>query len=201
MPTRDEVRSFNSAIKRFFRLVERQFGLERKKYGVLWCDEFGGKNTNLHAHAMYAGPWLPNKRKQLASLWKAACQGTPFQGSFIVSIKPAKSFEAGLAHALKYAGKFLSKDPERLADLELAFHGVRRVHTLAAFYNAAPKADAESAAADGPVCPICSAALERVGGFCLIKKLRDDGCRDLFEARRQAGRERVFRGPPPGCEL
>ena len=40
---------------------------------------------------------------------------------------------------MKYAGKFLSKDPDRLAELELAFNGVRRVHTMGGFYNAVSK--------------------------------------------------------------
>jgi hypothetical protein len=196
MPTADEVRAFNKAIRRFFRLVEKRFGLARKDYGVLWCDEFGGKgNTNLHAHSMYAGPWLPNKKKQLASLWRKACQGTPFEGSFIVSIKPARSFEAGLAHALKYAGKFLSKDPERLADLERAFHRVRRVHTLAAFYNAVLRDNPAAAIDHELVCPICNAALIRVGPWRPIQFLVADGCRPLDEVRRQEGRAKVLGGP------
>src|SRR5262249_12739021 len=121
MPTRDEVREFNRAIRRFFRLLQRQFGFGRDQYGALFCDEFGRRNTNLHAHAMYVGPWLPNRgghRNVLGALWRTVCKGTPFEGSFIVSIKAAKSFEEGLGHALKYTGKILSRDPSRLAELE-----------------------------------------------------------------------------------
>jgi hypothetical protein len=135
-PTSTEVRIFNRAIRRFFRLVEKRFHISRDGYGCIWTDEFGHRNTNLHAHTVYCGPWLPNRgthKNALSELWRRACQGTPFAGSFIVSIKPVESFESGLAHSLKYAGKTLDRCPDRLAELELSFHKVRRVHSLAGF--------------------------------------------------------------------
>jgi hypothetical protein len=88
-------------------------------------------------------------------------------------------------------GKFLSKDPARLADLELAFHKVRRVHCLAVFYNNKEVAQ-PTAPVDGHVCPACGAALIRVGGLNPIDALERIGCRDLGEARRLAGRAKVF---------
>jgi hypothetical protein len=195
MPGSDEVRQFNRAVKRFFRLVEKRFCIGREAYGALWCDEFGGHNSNLHAHAMYAGPWLSNQgthRNELAELWSTACRRTAFAGSFIVSIKPAKSFEAGLAHALKYAGKFLSHDPERLADLEQAFHGVRRVHCVAGFYNALPRKDSAKETEDGFSCPHCGAVLVRVGPMGLIGLLESQGYADLEAAVREAGKAKAF---------
>jgi hypothetical protein len=196
MPLAQEVRAFNKAIKKFFRLAEREFDIDRKSYGVIYCDEFGGKNTNLHAHAMYAGPFLPNHDKELSALWKKACAGTAFDGSFIVSIKRATSFAAGLAQALKYTAKFVSRsEPGRLAELEAVFHGIRRVHSLAAFYNALPKevpAPEESSA-----CPICGAALVRVSAWCPLPMLRKEGLQDLIEMRRQARRQAVFGAPGP----
>jgi len=45
-------------------------------------------------------------------------------------------FIRALGHALKYTGKHVSRsDGERLAQLEVAFQGVRRVHTMACFYS------------------------------------------------------------------
>jgi hypothetical protein len=197
MPSRDEVREFNLAVERFFRKVERRFRISRREYGVIWCDEFGGSNnTNLHAHGLYAGPWLENKHRELSDLWQAACRGTSFEGSFIVSIKPAKSFEAGLAHALKYTGKILSRDPKRLAALELSFHGARRVHALARFYNATGKREGGGHSEPTLGCPLCGAALERVGGWQPIAMLVEQGCQELFTARQRAGRDRILRAPP-----
>ena len=135
---------------------------------------------------------------KLALWWKEACEGTTFHGSFIISIKQAGSFAGGLAHALKYAGKFLSKDPKRLAALELAFHGVRRVHTLGAFYNALPKpeAEAEEPKSCDPSCPDCGAALIGKGPLVPIFVLKREGCVDLDEAKRKAARLRILRGVP-----
>ena len=204
MPTRDEVRAFNECIKRFCQIFERELRISRKEYGLVYCDEFGGNNNNLHAHALYVGPKLPRPKikgrpglGKLALWWRKACEGTAFHGSFIISIKRAKNFEAGLAHALKYAGKFLSTDPARLASLELAFHRVRRVHTLAAFYNAVPK-DAEAAEKAGPACPKCGSALKSSGPWLPIVVFQREGRHDLDEARRTANRMKVFGGPRDG---
>lgn len=202
MPTAKEVRVFNACIKKFFRRLERELSLDRKVYGVVYCDEFGGvANTNLHAHALYVGPRLPrpkarkaNRLGRLAEWWRDACKGTVFEGSFIISVKRAGNFLAGLAHALKYAGKFLSRDPNRLADLELAFHRVRRVHTLGVFYRAVkPEIVDEKNTAN---CPECGAALVRVGPWQPIERLQRIGCEDLDQRRRALGRERILRGPP-----
>ena len=86
--------------------------------------------TNLHAHGMYAGPWID--QALLAEVWQQVRK----DGSQVVWMKCATDFARGLAHALKYTGKKLSTDPKRLAQLEKAFHGVRRAHTMGAFYNA-----------------------------------------------------------------
>jgi hypothetical protein len=91
-------------------------------------DEFGSGNSNLHAHGVYAGPYLP---QHLLSAWWQEITGD----SYIVSIKPAMSFDKALSHALKYPSKFWDAPPLRLAELEKAFHKVRRFHTLARFYN------------------------------------------------------------------
>jgi hypothetical protein len=200
MPTREEVRIFNTCIKRFWRALVRAMGGLPADFGLLYCDEFGGdNNTNLHAHGVYVGPVLPRqwfgKGKKLSEMWKAACRGTVFEGSFIISVKDAGGFSRGLGHALKYAGKFLSTDPARLAELELAFHGVRRVHTLGAFYNALPK-DKQKQNECGPSCPECGSALNEGDSFLPICVLQREGRRDLDEARRAARLARVLNAPP-----
>lgn len=199
MPTPEVVKQFNWDIRKFFRLLEQRFGISRKDYGVLWCDEFGGSNTNLHAHAVYAGPWLPQKGKELSGLWSEVVGEQAF-----LSIRAARSFPAGLAHALKYTSKHVSAStPTRLAELERAFHGVRRVHTLACFYNvkqAEPGEDWPGLESRG--CPLCGSALLRVSGcrLELVRDLETSGLRDLGDCWRVVGRERVFggnRGLPP----
>lgn len=166
-----------------------------RNYGVIWTDEFGGKatrpgktgNTNLHAHAVYCGPYLP--QRWLSHEW-ASIRG---DGSKIVSIKIARTFRAGLYHALKYAGKFLSTDPTRLAELELAFNRVRRVHAMAGFYNAIPKDSAPKAAS--PACPACGGVmLEATGPLRPVSHFEVLGIPDFESIRRDVARRRGLAG-------
>jgi len=203
MPTREEVREFNRDVRKLFRAIEREFGICRKDYGALWCCEFGRMNQNLHAHAVYCGPWLPQKK--LSRLWAAIRA----DGSFIISIKRAKSFEAGLSHCLKYPSKFFDAPPSRLVDLEVAFHGVRRVHAVAAFYN--PKIEREPGEDAGLLngtCPICRGLLGEPGfkgvkrGWYFADELEREGRQDLALARanpalRLAEHERRASGAGP----
>jgi len=214
MPSPKEVREFNSDIRKLFRSAEKAFGLTHPRrikkftldtseysapqnYGVIWTDEFGGKasrpgkvgNTNLHAHALYCGPYLP--QRWLSEEWARIRS----DGSKIISIKMAKTFRAGLYHALKYAGKFLSTDPTRLAELELAFNRVRRVHTMAGFYNAIPKDSASNAAS--PPCPACGGVmLEASGPLRPVGHFEALGIPDFEVMRREVGRQRVLASPP-----
>ena len=91
-------------------------------------------------------------------------------------------------------GKFLSTDPCRLAELELAFHRIRRVHTMAAFYNAIPK-DSQLKAASLP-CPTCGGTMfDASGPLSPIKNFTALGIRDLELWRREVGRLRVLASP------
>jgi hypothetical protein len=168
----------------------RYFHVDRHAFGFLWVDEFGFENTNLHCHALYCGPYLPNSgrhKNALSRLWRQACESTPFQGSFLVSIKRAESFESALAHALKYTAKAPGRDPEWLAELEAAFHQTRRVHSLARFYNAV-REDVPGPDAVDAGCPVCGAALLRVGSLGLVSVLEAQGYRDLDVVRRDSAR-------------
>lgn len=210
MPIPKEVRKFNRDIKKFFRLVESRMGISRKEYGVAWADEFGGRNTNLHAHAGYAGPWLAQKgkKKELSRLFTEIVGASGF-----VSIKLANSFPAALAHALKYTGKHIAaSSPGRLAQLEKAFNGVRRVHALAAFFNFKAVRDSKPKPEGGGIegekltsCPICQAKVYRPSGWHMrtIAELQGAGLRNYWEIQRdlqQDARSRTFevleRGPP-----
>jgi hypothetical protein len=196
MPTAEEVRRFNRDIRRFFRAIEKRFGISRRDYGFLWCCEFGSGNTNLHAHGVYCGPKLPQsrERKELSALW-AEIRG---DGSKIVSIKPARNFEAALGHALKYPSKYFEAPAARLVDLEVAFDRVRRVHALAAFYN--PKIEREPGE-EGPCeaghCPICGDLLLDEPGYHFISDLQNEGRHDVELARADAARAKAFSDHPP----
>lgn len=223
MPSPDQVRRFNEDIRRFFRAIERELGISRRQYGCLWCDEFGSGNTNLHAHSIYVGPFI--KQKKLSEIWRRVRS----DGSFIVSIKMARSFELALAHCLKYPSKFFDAAGRRLADLEMAFHRVRRVHAIAAFYRPTVvcvlcqgrgiSPDGEKCATckgkgrvkleerepgdDGSFdggCPECGAllgeSLQTKRGWDFVDVLRRERRRDLEAARVSAGAARIF---DPSC--
>lgn len=224
MPTPEFVREFHADLRLFWRAAERRFGLVRyevigyrkdKKgkerpilrriadYGVAGCDEFGGRktlehplgNTNLHRHDVYVGPRLPQSkaRKELSALWSEIRGERSF-----VSIKPARSFQAALAHALKYPAKFLSAStPERLAELEATFHRTRRFSAGGAFYNV--KAVREPGE-DSPVgeCPLCGARLvEIMEPWSAVFALEAEGRRSVEQVRREVSRAKVFSGAGP----
>jgi len=116
-------------------------------------------------------------------------------GSKIVSIKIARTFRAGLYHALKYAGKFLSTDPNRLAELELAFNRVRRVHTMAGFYNVIRAVSLPKAAS--PPCPVCGGMMfEAYGPLRPVRHFQVLGIPDFEVMRREVGRQRILAMPP-----
>jgi hypothetical protein len=194
MPTAEDVRQFNKDIRRFFRAVEKKFGISRRDYGFLWCCEFGSGNTNLHAHGIYVGPALPQRKRELSNLWSEIRA----DGSYIVSIKGARSFEAALGHALKYPSKFFEAPPARLAELELAFDRVRRVHALARFYNPdIEREPGEEGPTDAGHCPICGDLLLDAQGWHFVDDLNSEGRRDADVVRHETGRARALTGAGP----
>jgi hypothetical protein len=186
------MRDLNLFIKKFCRAMERRFHIRRSEYGLAYCDELGAGNTNAHAHGIYVGPWLPQKHKELSKLWSEITGD-----SFIISIKYAKRFEMALYHAIKYPAKFAElSTPERLAQLEIIFHRVRRFHTLAAFYS--PEAPPEP---DPPVkrCPLCDETLSEVKTWQTLEDLERRGLKDLQAVRLEMAREHGLTGPGPPC--
>lgn len=187
----DLMRWLNSCIKKFCRAIERRWKISRSEYGIAYCDELGANNTNAHAHAIYVGPWLPQEKKELSRMWSKITG----DGSFIVSIKYAKSFTAALFHAVKYPAKFAERStPGRLADLEIIFHRVRRFHTLAAFYNPDVPDEEKPAARK---CPTCGDQLSEPKQWRPIYELERMGLRDLDSIELELRRSRALSGPSP----
>ncbi len=190
MPTPAQVKEFHKDMGRFWRAAEARWPHIKGRYGLVRQDEFGGNNTNLHAHCAYVGPWLPQKNKELSALW-AEIRG---DGSFIVSVKRAgkpgwsagKCFADALSHAMKYPLKFIkSSSPQRLAELEATFHTTRRISTLGLFYRVPrelrePGADSRT---ESGTCPCCHAQIVAIQGWCCVNELRAEGRVTRDEAR------------------
>ena len=191
LPEAEFIRSVNRSIRRVMRkLVHRTKG-----WGYLWVNEFGfdreeggeRKGTNLHCHGIYYGPYL--EQAKISDAWLAET-GCP-----VVWIQLARgSFGKVLSHHLKYVTKPPSNDPRRLAELEVAFNGVRRVHTLGAFYNAL---EPEKKVGGECLCPFCNSPLARAGLYCPLSELEANGLRDVEDVRRDSARQRVFSGLGP----
>ncbi|MGB9469482.1 MAG: hypothetical protein WBQ59_09030, partial [Candidatus Acidiferrum sp.] len=180
MPSAEKVRWFNRAIRRFFVWLARLNGWAKGDWGAAWCAEFGPENTNLHAHAVFCGPWIEQKNREASALWSKVL------GQYaILSIKAAKSFRHALRHAIKYPAaswKYFSASPERLASLEKAFYTVKRFHTVGAFYN--PPKDAKISPvilAPYDKCPTCDSHLVEIAnpGWLTLNELMRMGSQDF----------------------
>jgi hypothetical protein len=193
LPTPERMRELNRMIKKFCRAIEKRFRISRKEYGLAYCDELGGNNSNPHAHGIYVGPWLPQskEKKELSELWREITGGD----SFILSIKFAQDFGRALFHALKYPAKFAERSsPERLADLEKVFHRVRRFHTLAAFYCPEAPPDPKP---EPKKCPHCGENLSEPRGWETILELVRRGLPDLDAVILAVNKEQgMLRAPP-----
>ncbi|MBI3477560.1 MAG: hypothetical protein HY010_17645 [Acidobacteria bacterium] len=200
MPTAEEIRQFNHDVRTTLRLVCEQLGIKASKFGVLWCDEFGGwnkelqdYNTNLHCHGIWLGPFLPFKL--VSAVWKKVRESEDYR--FVIEPVPFRDgmpdFARALGHALKYTSKHVSTySPERLAELELAFSGVRRVHTMGMFYNA-KETRPEAEPSPTPLCPSCDGRLAypKNCALQLVKDLEKEGRVDLEQLRRTQGTKKI----------
>lgn len=192
LPDAESIRSTNRSVRR---VMKKLLGAV-KGWAFLWVNEFGfdrvengeRKGTNLHCHGIYYGPYLEQSKISEAWLSETGCP--------IVYIQSARGgFRAVLWHHLKYVTKPPSNDPKHLAELEHAFNGVRRVHTLGGFYNALEsekKVEGEEC-----LCPFCNFPLARSGKYCSVSELAADGLRDVEEVRREIGRKRALSGTGP----
>jgi hypothetical protein len=194
MPTAEEIRHFNEDVRKALHILCKRLGINGSQFGALWCDEFGGwnpklqdYNTNLHCHGIWLGPFLP--LKLLSKVWSEVRCNSDYR--VVIESVPSRGgapdFARALGHALKYTSKHVSRySPERLAELELAFNGVRRVHSMGLFYNAKQtRDDAEPSAT--PLCPLCAGRLAypKHAGLQLVKDLEKEGRVDLEGLRKQ----------------
>jgi len=201
MPSAEKVRWFNRSMRRFFVQLARQNHWRKGDWGAAWCAEFGPGNTNLHAHAVFCGPFIQQKNREASALWSAVI------GEYaIVSVKAAKSFRHALRHAIKYPAaswKYFAASPERLASLEKAFYTVRRFHTVGAFYN--PPSDVKvppTILTPYDKCPTCGSQLAEMHDprWRTLDELMKMGSRDFGAWQRNErllGRgETTGSGPP-----
>jgi hypothetical protein len=189
LPGPPEIRKMNSAIKRVLRGSLKDEG----RWGFIYCDDVGYENTNLHAHGIYFGPYLP--QGQLSEQWQKETGD-----SCIVRVRKCKeNYSRALGRMLRYLSKPPAGDPEQLARLEAAFHGVRRIHVLGMFYNGGASIKNKTRSPqDEMVCPYCGLYLQRISGYCLISEFQAAGIRGLDEVREEVARVSSLgaHGPP-----
>jgi hypothetical protein len=158
-----QIKKFNLDIKKTLKSLMR--GVDG--WGAIWCDEVGFNNTNLHAHILLYGPFVP--QSQLAEVWNE------ISGHTVVYITEAhKSGAKALIHLLKYVSKPPASDPNQIGLLEVAFHGIRRIHALGLFYNFVGE-DTDNVHSEWDKCPHCGAELTKLPGATRIEKAIVDG--------------------------
>jgi hypothetical protein len=158
-----QIKQFNLDVKKTLKLL--MSGVEG--WGAIWCDEVGFNNTNLHAHVLLYGPFLPQTR--LAGAWNEI---TGYEVVYIT--KARKSGAKALIHLLKYVSKPPASDPNQIGLLEVAFHGTRRVHALGLLYNFVGE-DTDNVHSEWDTCPHCGAELTKLPGSTRIEKAIIDG--------------------------
>ena len=158
-----QIKHFNFCIKKTLKALMR--GVHG--WGAIWCDEVGFDNTNLHAHILFYGPYVPQRR--LGEAWKQ------ISGHEVVFItKARRSGGKALTYMLKYVSKPPASEPEQIGLLEVAFHGTRRVHALGVFYNFVGE-DTDNVHSEWGTCPHCGAEIIKVPGTPRIEKAIIEG--------------------------
>jgi hypothetical protein len=189
MPSPEDVRRFKADVKKLIERVNRhiaeKFGLPYSKRltGYLYCLEFGFENNNLHCHGALLSPFI--EQEWLSEQWREIRD----DGSFKVWIAEATSFEAVVAHALEYTGKYAASSAERAFELEKAFTGCRRVDGLGWFFNRLPKEEDECDLRCPCGDPACFLKPNLELGWQPLSYFEERGVADLDEARE--------RGSPP----
>jgi len=172
-----QVKQFNRELKETLKILMADV----RDWGAIWCDEVGFNNTNLHAHVLLYGPYIPQTK--LAEVWKE------ISGQEIVYIKEARSGAKALIHLLKYVSKPPASDPKQIGLLEVAFHGTRRVHTVGAFYNFAGD-DSDNVRSEWESCPHCGAGLKKLPGTVRIESAIAEG--RTFVGTKQTARRKEW---------
>jgi hypothetical protein len=174
--TSDQILKFNRDVKKTFKILMKGVS----GFGVIWCDEVGFNNTNLHAHILFYGPFISQER--LGDVWQEV------SGDLIVDIRKAHaSGPKALRHLLKYVSKLPADNPQLVGNLEVAFHGRRRVHAMGIFYNFAGS-DPDHIHSEWTDCPECGAKLTRIPGTVRTEEA-------ILEGRKFVGSRRTERKP------
>jgi ribosomal protein S27AE len=161
--TPEQIKKFNDDVKKTLKKLMKG----NADWGAIWCDEVGFNNTNLHAHILFYGPYIDQSR--LAEVWRQV------SGHEIVFIKKTHTNgPEALIHLFKYVSKPPADDPKLIGQLEVAFHGRRRVHALGVFYNFVGE-EAEDQKNEWKTCPHCGAELERQPGAVRLETLILEG--------------------------
>ena len=177
--------------------VEVGEALKRRKvtYGCLFVNEFGyetrghlpdeqrvAHGLNLHAHGLLLTPFLPNWKEGwevFRDAWRkesARAFGEVSHGCWLTHLRgwrrdPVSTIKHGLNHCLKYVSKMPYETNERMAVLENAFDGARRVHVGGLWFGLAK----EDVPPPGPCyCPVC-AKEGRCSPLYLSRRLLPDG--------------------------
>lgn len=161
--THDDIKAFNAQVKETLRMLLD--GIEG--WGAIAVLEVGFNNWNLHAHILAWCPYIEQAR--LARVWKKA------SGHQVVWISEDRvSGRKSLLYLLKYVSKPPSDEPERIGQLEVAFHGTRRVHCYGLFYNFSGE-DTDGRESKWMECPKCGADLKRLKGARHVYQLHREG--------------------------
>jgi hypothetical protein len=153
-----QIREFNKAVKRTLKRLMKDV----EGWGAIWCDEVGFDNTNLHAHILFWGPYIP--QPLLAEVWNQV------SGHRVVWIqKTVGNGAKALLYLLKYVSKPPTNDPRAVGLLEVAFHKTRRIHATGLFYSFAGK-DLDNEFSEWKACPHCGAHIVKEVGAPRIEK-------------------------------
>jgi hypothetical protein len=238
VPTREQVRAFNEAVRRTVRRAVYKIlrlraakgdawaasVLESRKatYGILFSDEVGyetrghvpgalrvAHGLNLHAHAIFFGPFLSDWRagwEVLRDTWREETKrafGEESHGCYVTHLRgwradPVPAIKRALHHLLKYISKCPYESLERMVELEKCFNRTRRVHAGGLWHGLEePKGGHGSG-----YCPICEKEGRKsplylyrrllpdggaIPDYWPVKLLEDEGWRDLEQVRRELG--------------
>jgi hypothetical protein len=135
-PRPGDVRKFNERIRVFLGAIQRRSGSTTDSQGAIWSTDVQG-NT-LRAKAFYVGP-------RLSAEMADACIKIVGANARL-AITPQRSISAGVMDVLQVTA---NTNPTRSAETEAVCDGVRRFHSVGAFYaNEATVVDREG-------CPKC----------------------------------------------
>ncbi len=157
-----------------------EFGYETR--GHLPDDKRVTHGLNLHGHGLLLAPSLPEWKEHwevFRDAWRRVSRrafGEVSHGCYLTHLRgwrrdPVRVIKHALDHCLKYVTKLPYETNERMAMLEKAFEGARRVHAGGLWFGLAK----EPASSAGPGhCPVC-AKEGRSSPLYLTRRLLPDG--------------------------